>query len=455
MEPSYIGLAVFAAVWLFGRALGSAALYGLMLSLPLGSTAFATLPALGGATPQIYTLFAVLLIVEAAAGAGGVAPLRAVFARQASAWLVLALVVLALAGAAVLPRLFEAATMVPFPVERSAVDAPLRPTSKNVTQSGYLLLDALLYFALSLQLLAAPRRARVVTAFLLWCSLHTGLGLIDLVAKYADLGDVFAPIRTANYANLSGDRIGRFARLTGSLPEASTFATMGLGCLAFSFVYWRRTGSRFALALAAANLLLLLLSTSTTAYVGLALLAVPLAWQAVTAWRRGAWSGRDLLPAGVAVAAAAAFVAVLAAGGALAPYAQLIDTMVFDKFDSQSGVERSHFNVLSLRSLLDTYGLGVGLGSSRTSSWPVAVLAQLGVAGAVLMAMLVARLWRGMRGVAPAAAGADLRGAGSAVAAAALGGLLAASLSGATANPGPIFFIALAVIESWRRHAGS
>jgi hypothetical protein len=455
MELSYIGLAVSAVVLLAGWALGSAPLYGLMLALPLGSTAFATLPALGGSTPQIYTLFAMLLVAQSAARADCAAALRAVFAGQRAAWLVVGLTVLALVGAAVLPRLFEGAMTVPFPVERSADDMLLQPTAKNVSQSGYLLLDALVYLALAMQLAAAPRRRWIVTAFFVWSGAHTALGVVDLIAKHAGYGDVFAPIRTAAYAFLATDVVAGFPRLTAALPEASTFATMSLGCLGFAAVYWQHTGSRPALALTLANILLLLLSTSTTAYVGLAVLALPFAWHAGTvAWRHG-WAAALRTRPARGLAAAAAMVVVLAASGVFGSYGHLIDVMVVDKPASQSGVERAHFNRLSIGNLIDTGGLGIGLGSSRTSSWVVAVLAQLGVPGAILMALLALRLLRGMRGIAPKPDNAALLAAGDAVAAAAIGGLIASALSGASANPGTIFFVALAVVESWRWHAAA
>ena len=76
----------------------------------------------------------------------------------------------------------------------------------------------------------------------------------------------------------------------------------------------------------------------------------------------------------------------LADENAFDPVLELIDSTVINKMGTDSGRERTYWNVKSLQSLVDTGGLGVGLGSSRASSWPVAVVSQLGLGGALLMA---------------------------------------------------------------------
>src|SRR5262249_45918398 len=77
------------------------------------------------------------------------------------------------------------------------------------------------------------------------------------------------------------------------------------------------------------------------------------------------------------------------------PFRDLIQSMVFNKADSESGQERSYWNEVGLKNLVDTYGLGVGMGSSRTSSWIVSVLSQLGIFGTILFAVLFAEILNG------------------------------------------------------------
>jgi hypothetical protein len=65
-----------------------------------------------------------------------------------------------------------------------------------------------------------------------------------------------------------------------------------------------------------------------------------------------------------------------------------IEAAVINKSTSSSGLERTYWNLKSLQGFVDTSGLGIGLGSSRASSWPIAVLSQLGLLGALMMAIL-------------------------------------------------------------------
>src|SRR5205085_8878785 len=111
--------------------------------------------------------------------------------------------------------------------------------------------------------------------FLTLAALLVTLGAVDLGAKLTGLGDLLSPIRSANYAMLTDNEVGGFWRITGGFSEASAFAGMGVSCLAFVFTYWRATGSRLALTLTLALIALLVLSTSSTAYVALAILALP------------------------------------------------------------------------------------------------------------------------------------------------------------------------------------
>jgi len=60
-----------------------------------------------------------------------------------------------------------------------------------------------------------------------------------------------------------------------------------------------------------------------------------------------------------------------------------VDLLVLSKSTSSSAVERGSWNTYGLQNFLDTYGLGVGLGTARTSSFPVAVLSNVGVPGAL------------------------------------------------------------------------
>ena len=130
---------------------------------------------------------------------------------------------------------------------------------------------------------------------------------------------------------------------------------------------------------------------------------------------------------------------------ALAPVADLIDGAILSKGTSDSGQERAYWNAKSLESLAATAGLGVGLGSSRASSWPIAVISQLGVIGFFLTILMVMTILRGMHGL-PRRLEPSADATLASVRACALAGIVSSSLIDGNADPGIVFFIALGVI---------
>jgi hypothetical protein len=121
------------------------------------------------------------------------------------------------------------------------------------------------------------------------------------------------------------------------------------------------------------------------------------------------------------------------------------------KASSASAQERGYWNAMSLQSLLDTGGLGVGLGSSRASGWAIAVVSQLGVLGAVFMVSLFVLLLRGPSGLrARTDAEQDALDLATSVRALAAAGLVGACIGSGSADPGVPFFISLAVVTACR-----
>jgi hypothetical protein len=452
VELSLAGLLICSVLLVIGRWLGAAVLIGLFASLPFGSTAFATLTALGGSSPLIFTVFALALIAIAVSHRSFAHDFGTMLRRHPSAWVVVLLVPYAVGTSLLLPRLFAGATTA-FTVYRGGIlEIPLAPTSGNITQVAYFALGALVFFAVVVGLTREDNLRLVRIGFLTYVAVNLILGVVDLAGKLCIGGDVLHPIRTANYSLLSEAGMGNFWRIVGGHAEASAFAIGSLACLAFSFVYWRTSGSKLALALAVVSLALVLLSTSSTGYFALAVLLVIFAGVSARPLLSGRVAGRDL---GVVSCVMVLLTLLLAAYAAEAklfdPIVKLVDTTVTNKFQSQSGQERAYWNARSLMALVDTMGLGVGLGSSRASSWIVAVVSQLGIVGTVLLAGLVADLLRGPGHRSLAAADPEAFALGRAARACGLGHLIGASISGGAADPGILFFICLAVVVSIRR----
>lgn len=445
---SIIGIGVAIAIFLVSALFRAPIMVGLLVSIPFASTAFATL---GGSTPLIYTLFALML--------GGSLLLRRtimheiaiVFARHPVAWLLLVLAIYAAATSVLLPRLFNGRTGVYIPIEGIITRMQLAPTQGNVTQTAYFLLGIFVFFSFSILLLRPGKLEQMYLALFAFVFTNTMLGWLDLGGKFAGIGDIYASIRTASYALLTDVEQSGFYRIVGAAPEASAYATMELTCLAFAYTYWRRTGSLLAQLFALQALLLLILSTSSTAYGGLGVLLFTATLSLLLGAIRGQLRWQDwLLLAGAMAALAAVLATILYNDAILQPFIDLFRTMVLEKGTSSSGLERNEWNAQGIQGFLDTYGIGIGFGSSRTSSWLISGISQLGFIGMGMMLTTIVVLIRGMGGITVTPEDEATVALCAAARACGLASLMAATITGSSADPGILYFICLATVVSCR-----
>lgn len=453
MTPSVAGFIVWLALLFVGRMAGGPLIVGFFASLPFGSTAFITLHALGGSSPLIYTLFVLALLGGIAARRTVLSDLGAVFAQYKTVWIVVALALYAAASAYINPRLFTGETTVFVTMMGMVREVPLAPSSGNITQTAYFILGALLFIGLCSVSLQAGTLKKISNGFFAFAATHALLGLLDFGAKLAGMGDILLPIRTASYALLTEVEQSGFWRIVGGCSEASSYSAYALAALAFCFAYWRRTNAGSAALLTLVLFLLVVLSTSSTAYVGCAILClIALAGLGGSALRNR-FGAADIILVTAALTTLAALLALyLYDSRILAPFIGLIQTMVFEKAASASGVERAYWNMQSLQSFLDTFGLGTGMGSSRSSSWLVSTVSQLGVIGSALVAALLLTLLRGMGGLRPSPDDKPVFALCAGARACAFGYLLANSIAGSSADPGVLFFACLATVAASRHH---
>ena len=455
MEPSPAGLLVCAGVLVLAYFSRGFLIVGLLASLAFGSTAMMTLTSLGGSSPLIYTMFAALLVAAVAMRRHIWRDLGGVLGSVGPIWVLAALMLYAVVGAWLLPRFFAGQTIVfvQSKTRSGVVEASLAPVSANISQTGYFVLGGFTAIALCVLLMKGDRITQVRRGFFVWSTLHAAMGLIDLLGKLAGAGDLLKPIRTASYAMLTETSEAGFSRIAGAYSEASAFGAVSLACLAFCYTYWRRTKDRFAKWLSLLLLLLLVLSTSSTAYVGLMQLGLVVAYHILRSILADRVEAAELQIIALLVLAVLAILAVfLYRPGTLEPFLDLIDKMVINKASSSSGQERAYWNLQSLQSFGDTSGLGVGMGSSRASSWLIAVLSQLGLVGSVLMAALVAATARGLGSLGKWVS-AETDAVVASARNSALAGLVAGSLASGSADPGIGFFVAFAVVAAARVQA--
>ena len=202
MQLSVVGLVICAVLLIVSYSQRGALTLALMASFAFGATSIATLDALGGSSPLIYTVFAILLVSSVVVRKSFPYDFAMVFSRSKTAWILVALALYASASAIILPRLFASHTtaFVPSRDSGEVLELPLAPVSGNLTQTLYFTLGVLIFVALSMRLLRRENLQLVLRGFFALCIVHAGLGLIDLAGKLSGAGDVLRFMRTASYA---------------------------------------------------------------------------------------------------------------------------------------------------------------------------------------------------------------------------------------------------------------
>ncbi|WP_233862411.1 hypothetical protein [Paraburkholderia adhaesiva] len=368
------------------------AIYWMAVYSLFGCTLALGLPGGIGILPaQLFLLF---FVVRAFNLAGGKQIANAFAIDKPGFWL-LCTSLWGVFGAIVLPRLLRGSTLV-FPVDRTMSGAVmlqrLGPVSGNLSQATYCLGDVVLYGCMYALLKYRGAYRALATGIFLLAFLDVLAGVIDVGTHAVGL-DVMSVIKTAQYADLSGEVMGGLIRISGTFSEASAFASFTLPLFAFCLNLWlvgyRR---KVAGALAFGTGMLLLLSTSGTAYAGLGTYLLVQLFSRPGRIARSAVARKQRLWILCACAGVlAALYAVLFLPGVVKVLGDFVNLAVLGKAASDSGVERMSWNAQGVKNFFDTYGIGVGLGSIRSSSFLVVVLANLGVVGVVCYGLFVGK----------------------------------------------------------------
>jgi hypothetical protein len=389
MEIEAIG-AVAIVIGLVGWIAGpSFAIYAFVASTLLSSAAALLLPSLGYANIQPAHLLLGFLALAAMASRASLGRVGdALVFPNAGFWLLLTAVYATL-SAYFLPRIFAGATYV-FAVARTEigpgiVSQPLTPVSGNITQSIYFIGDLACFLVFYVYASRPGGLTATINAVLLCAGINLIFAAIDLGAYWAGLGDVLGFIRNGSYRMLDEATVVGFKRIVGSFPEASTFAYFTVGFFAFCtsllIAGFRRrlTGS-----LALLSFVALTLSTSSTGYVAtsgfLVLLFLSRLWQVLS--RPVRWETMGLV-AILPLVIGAALIGARLNQPTWRILSDMTNQAVLNKLSTSSGIERQEWNEQALINLAETDGLGGGAGSVRASSFPIAVLGNIGVFGGI------------------------------------------------------------------------
>ena len=444
MEIEAIG-AIAMVIGLIGWAVRpSFAIYAFFVSTLLSSSAALLLPSLGYANIQPAHLllgFLAVAIVTSHTALGRTGDALAF--SSAGFWLLLTALYAAL-SAYFLPRIFAGATYV-FAVARTEIgpgiiSQPLAPVSGNITQSIYFIGDLICFLVFYVYASRPRELTATVNAVLLCAAVNLVFAAIDLGSYWSGLGDVLGFIRNGSYRMLSEGTVSGFKRIVGSFPEASTFAYFTVGFFAFSTRLWIAGYRRVITApLALLSFVALMASTSSTGYAAtcgfLVLLFVTTLAQVLTRPARKEAIG---LVVSLPLILSITLIGVRLSPPAWQMVTDMTDQTIFHKLNSSSGIERQKWNSQALINLADTDGLGAGAGSVRASSFPIAVLGNIGFFGAACYGLFLFYLLFGRRGrwqePFPAAGQSAARWA-------CLAQLIGASVAGSFIDLGLPFFI--------------
>ncbi|MBT0668690.1 hypothetical protein HT136_09955 [Novosphingobium profundi] len=401
MVLTYIGL-IIAALGLFLMFRGGMMemLLLVMGCSLLGGSAAAQMPALGGSSippAQFALLFAMARMTlpnsqrwaqaREAVRANGFLGIYALYG---------------LLAAALAPSFFRGEIEVtamrnPTPTHTLFDTVPLAPSPQNITVAVYMLgsFCAGLVTHIALREEGAGRRFVTMGVTIAW--IHVALGVLAAALRGTPFDEVIDFIRNANY-NMTHQTFEGFVRITGVFAEPAAYVGFGFGWFVFLLECWlrdvlpRRTGPA-ALALG----LVLFFSTSSTAYLGLGVYGVILALRILFLPQYlEARKGMALAGAGLAL-----LVAVSALIFLMPSFLELMLSILrqatIEKQASMSGMQRAFWAKIGIDAFFSSYGIGIGPGSFRSSSFFTAMLGCTGLVGSIALLAHLLRSFRPLR----------------------------------------------------------
>ncbi len=383
-------LALFLLIYIFVRG-PVKGLWCLFLVLPMGAAAAMNVSGLGSIYMTdfvIIAMWASLLFFRT-----GFSEVFATLRPGRPGFLLLLLLVVSLLSAYFMPRFFRAETevfmLVKVPDWGMAFRLrPLEPTTQNISQAIRLVISTSAFVVLATLFRAYGNAQQVHKCMILATWLNVLLAFLDVTSHAVGFNDLLDIIRTSNMAMLDDQRIMGFKRIAGGFAEASAFGFYTMGLFAYWFRYWFSDQTSWKSGLIVALLLALIIrSTSSSTYVALgAFLGLYFVWHFRTMFK----ARRAFLIYTATMVAVPAMLIVLVLTFALSPVLQgMLDELLLSKMSSDSGVERMMWNTQAFTAMLDTYGLGAGIGSVRASSFLYACLGNIGIVGTVLYLVFI------------------------------------------------------------------
>ncbi len=385
MTPVLSGLVMFAIFAFFATRGLDQGYRAATAFLPFGAAAVAIV---GGMSVLVFSASFLMLL--------GLWTIKSLSGRDAAirfeftSLLVIALCIYALLITMIGPRLFMGEIMV-FSMDRNVVGyrlrwdvfsglSPLVPTTGNISQLAYFLVTfAVFLMSLSLARKSGPELIHKALV---------GAAIVNIVLAAIDLaggGAILSIVQTATYSYLTDIQMLGVQRVTGGFPEASSFGGFTAVLAGYFIRMWFSTRNVATGILGGGNLIFGMLSLSSTFIVVAAGMSLVLAAQFTLYLLRGNGVSAQSKPFVlflILCGSSVALAMVATPAGVVA--LDFLDHLIFSKTDSVSGFERGKWAMRGLEIGVESYGLGIGLGSTRSNGILSVWISNFGLIGTLL-----------------------------------------------------------------------
>jgi hypothetical protein len=316
----------------------------------------------------------------------------------------LCFVFFAVISSILVPLLFEGKFQVALSMDQRGI-VPLEWGRTNITQSGYLVFLTAFAIVVSSVLLRRPRAIQRVVDALIWSGyLAAAIAIYHFAAEQMgwyfpyqvfyskpEVRTLAAFVRVYHVGGLS------LRQAYGTFSEPSTLAQFMVGVAYGSWYWWLRGTAPFRVKLLAiTSIVVLAMTFSTTAYVGLG--AGGLLLVARLTYMGRVRSAMLLALSVLACVGAAVWVLSNQEVSGLKHFTDtVLDFVLLQKSQTTSYAIRRIVDQVALRGFVDTYGLGLGWGSTRGSSLLLHMLGNTGLIGILLLGWFAMRVRRQLR----------------------------------------------------------
>ena len=394
---------------------------------------------------MIFVLFVLLQLLLGARYPGDVAAWRLVRPF-------VLVTVWALASSYVMPRLFHGQVYVwPQKEIPPYVIAPLEPSSSNINQDVYLAISCLLVVLVSAFLTRTRSPLLPFLRTFLWSGILVAVVSVwqfaNKIAHVPYPSDLF--YSNPGWALNTGQQFGALPRINGPFSEPAALASYAASIVCASG-WLMLQGHRDQLARWAfvAALGTMFISTSTTGFAALAVVAVGIPVYALLTGSSRIVAMVLKVGVPIVVLLGLAFFA----GDTLVPrFDSSVETVIastLDKQNSSSYDERTSGDADSLQATIQTYGLGTGWGSNRSSSLLPGLLSTIGLPGVLGLLWFGVSLARRVRRARRSAASVEKLMVIDGCCGGIFGFLLCTLISGPTISSVTFYFLVALLVAS-------